>query len=150
MFEGYTMKNFRSTIINGGFPESPLYQNVYFFASQDVLSAVANMLLDIAVLEFVCSQSLGLLLQGIFFLAKTFFQRIAIAIFGAAWKIHSLSCGRGFYFVNIIMGLAALFLYCYFAKRYKYSDVNEPSHEYRYAEDYYSNYNPRRAEQTFH
>ena len=156
MFEGYTKKNFRSTIINDEFPESPLYQNVYFFASQDVLSAVANMLLDIAVLEFVCSQSpysmKGLLL-GIFFSVKTFFQGIAItsiAIFGAAWKIHSLSCGSGFYFVNIIMGLAALFLYCYFAKRYKYRDVNEPSHEYRYAEDYYSNYNSHRAEQTFH
>ena len=34
-----------------------LYQNVYFFISQHVLSALYNMLIDIAVFEFIASQS---------------------------------------------------------------------------------------------
>jgi peptide/histidine transporter 3/4 len=148
MFEGYVESDFQITHINGSsdtFPEPPLYQNMYFFISQHVLSAVTNMLLDIAVLEFICSQSpysmKGLLL-GIVFSVRSFSQGIALASiipFGAVWKIHSLSCGSGFYVVNIVLGLAALLMYSHFAQRYKYREVNEPSHEYRYAEDHYSN-----------
>ena len=72
------------SIINNNFPTQPLYQNIYFFTSQHVLSAVFNMLLDIAVLEFICSQSpysmKGLLL-GIFFSVKSLFQGIATDCF---------------------------------------------------------------------
>jgi peptide/histidine transporter 3/4 len=127
------------------FPAHLLFQNIYFFIFQHVLSAVANMLLDIAVLEFICSQSpysmKGLLL-GTIFSVKSFFQGVAIASivpFGAAWKIHSLSCGSGFYLMNIIIGLFEIVIFTYTAKQYKYREVNEPSHEYRYAEEYYSN-----------
>ena len=127
------------------FPYHPLYQNAYFFASQHVLSAVANMLLDIAVLEFICSQSpytmKGLLL-GIFFSAKSLFQGIALSSilpFGKQWNIHPVSCGSGFYIMNVIIGLLELVLYTCASKRYKYREVNEPSNEYRYAENYYSN-----------
>ena len=125
-------------ITRNNFPSPPLFQNVYFFVSQDVLSAVANMLLDIAVLEFVCSQSpysmKGLLL-GIFFSVKTFCQEFAFIFlaFGAAWNLHSLSCGSGFYLMNIIVGLVAFLLYMYVAKKYRYREV------YQYAENYYSN-----------
>ena len=133
------------TIAYKNFPVHPLYQNVYFFTSQHALSAVANMLLDIAVLEFICSQSpysmKGLLL-GIFFSVKSLFQGIAIASivpFGAAWNIRLLSCGSGFYLIYAILGVLELVLFICVAKRYKYREVNEPSHEYRYAEDYYSN-----------
>ena len=115
------------------------YQNVYFFASQHVLCAVANMLLDIAVLEFVCSQSpysmKGLLL-GIFFSVKSLFQGIALTSilpFGAWWNIRSLHCGSGFYLMNIILGLLELVLYSCASKRYKYRKLNEPSNEYRSA-----------------
>jgi hypothetical protein len=80
------------------------------------------------------------LLLGIFFSVKTFFQGSAFIFlaFGAAWKFHSLSCGSGFYLVITVLGLVTLLLYMHVAKRYKYREVNEPSNEYRYAENYYS------------
>ena len=127
------------------FPYHPLYQNAYFFASQHVLSAVASMLLDIAVLEFICSQSpysmKGLLL-GIFYSAKSLFQGIALSLilpFAKEWSIHPVSCGSAFFIMNVIIGLLELVLYTCASKRYKYREVNEPSNEYRYAENYYSN-----------
>ena len=144
IFQMYVQPVWDSIIYNN-FPAHPLYQNIYFFTSQHVLSAVANMLLDIAVLEFICSQSpysmKGLLL-GIFFSVKSLFQGFAIASivpFGAAWKIRLLGCGSGFYLMYAILGVLELVLFICVAKRYKYREVNEPSHEYRYAEDYYSN-----------
>ena len=70
--EGIGCMFIKAKVFNN-FPYHPLYQNAYFFASQHVLSAVASMLLDIAVLEFICSQSpysmKGLLL-GIYFSVK--------------------------------------------------------------------------------
>ena len=145
MFKGYTGTKIKDQPMVNNFPAHPLYQNVYFFASQHVLSAVANMLLDIAVLEFVCSQSpycmKGLLL-GIFFSVKSLFHGIALTSilpFGAWWNIRSLHCGSGFYLMNIIIGLLELILYSCVSKRYKYRELNEPSNEYRYAENYYSN-----------
>ena len=128
------------------FPSSPpLYQNVYFSTTQHVLSALANMLFDIAVLEFICSQtpySMKGLLLGIFFSIRSLFQGIAvisIVPFGTVWKIESLSCGSGFYAMYIAIGLLEFVLFSCVSKRYKYRNVNEPSNEYRYAEEYYSN-----------
>ena len=128
------------------FPSSPpLYQNVYFFTTQHVLSALANMLFDITVLEFICSQSpysmKGLLL-GSFFSIRFLFQGIAVVStvpFGTVWKLESLGCGSGFYAMYIVIGLLELVLFSCVSKRYKYRNVNEPSNEYRYAEEYYSN-----------
>ena len=127
------------------FKPPPLYQNVYFFSTQHVLSALADMLFDIAMLEFICSQSpysmKGLLL-GIFFSIRSFFQGIAVVSivpFGTVWKIESLSCGSGFYAMYIVIGLSEFVLFSCVSKRYKYRNVNEPSNEYRYAEEYYSN-----------
>ena len=123
----------------------PLYQNVYFFTTQHVLSALADMLFDIAILEFICSQSpysmKGLLL-GIFFSIRSLFQGIAVVSivpFGTVRKIQSLSCGSGFYAMYIVIGLLEFVVFSCVSKRYKYRNVNEPSNEYRYAEEYYSN-----------
>ena len=139
------LRNTDKTKVFNYFPFHPLYQNAYFFASQHVLSAVANLLLDIAVLEFICSQSpytmKGLLL-GIYFSVKSLFQGIALSSilpFEKQWNIHPVSCGSGFYIMNVIVGLLELVLYACASKRYKYREVNEPSNEYRYAENYYSN-----------
>ena len=134
-----------SDFIYDAFLSPPLYQNMYFFISQHVLSALADMLLDIAVLEFICSQSpysmKGLLL-GIFFSIKSCFQAIAVVSvipFGTVWKIESLSCGSGFYAMYIVIGLLEFVLFSCVSNRYKYRDMNEPANEYRYAEEYYSN-----------
>ena len=134
-----------SEFIPDAFSSPPLYQSMYFFITQHVLSALADMLLDIAVLEFICSQSpysmKGLLL-GIFFTIRSLFQGIAFVSFipfGTVWKIESLSCGSGFYAMYIVISLFEFVLFSCISKRYKYRDINEPSNEYRYAEEYYSN-----------
>ncbi len=67
------------------------------------------MLIDIAVLEFICSQSSysmkGLLL-GYFFSMKSLFEAVAIIstfLFGIFWDVQALSCGSGFYIMNIVI-----------------------------------------------
>ena len=125
-----------SKVIPDAFLSPPLFQNMYFFITQHVLSALADMLLDIAVLEFICSQSpysmKGLLL-GIFFSIRSLFQEISIISvipFGTVWKIESLSCGSGFYAMYIVIGLLEFVLFSCVSKRYKYRDMNEPANEY--------------------
>jgi peptide/histidine transporter 3/4 len=125
-------------------PQLALCQNTYFLILQHCLSALANMLMDIAILEFICSQSpysmKGLLL-GFYFSTRSLFQGIAVTLIFpfALWKIQSLSCGSGFYAMMVIIALLEFVLFVFVAKRYKYRNVNEPSYEYRYAENYYSN-----------
>ena len=145
MFRGYSQHHNAINKVHDNFPTSPLlFQNVYFFTTQHVLSALADMLFDIAVLEFVCSQSpysmKGLLL-GIFFSIKSLFQGITFLsiIPFVSWQIESLSCGSGFYATVIFVGLLEFIIFSCVSKRYKYRNVNEPSNEYRYAEEYYSN-----------
>ena len=135
----------RNVLDVSNIPSPPLYQNVYFFTTQHVLSALADMLFDIAVLEFICSQSpysmKGLLL-GTFFSVRRLFQGIAVISsfpFGAFWRIESLSCGSGFYAMYIVIGLLEFLVFSCVSKKYKYRNVNEPSNEYRYAEEYFSN-----------
>ena len=143
MFRSYSLHDDSITKID--FPTSPpLFQNVYFFTTQHVLSALADMLFDIAVLEFICSQSpystKGLLL-GIFFSIRSLFQIVtflSILPF-VSWQIESLSCGSGFYAMIIVIGLLELLIFSCVSKRYRYRNMNEPSNEYRYAEEYYSN-----------
>ena len=123
-----------------------LYQNIYFFISQHILAALSNMLIDIAVLEFILSQSpysmKGLLL-GYFVSMKSLFQAVSLAFlfpFGRIWHANKyLSCGSGYYLMNIIIVVLEFVLFTSVAKRYKFRTVSEPSNEYRYAEEYYSN-----------
>ena len=147
MFTNFTDHNKKIIIYNyiSKLSSPPLHQNVYFFTTQHVLSALSDMLFDIAVLEFICSQSpysmKGLLL-GIFFSIRSLFQGIALYLtylFGTFWAIESLSCGSGFYAMCIVIALLEVVLFSCVSKRYKYRNVNEPSNEYRYAEEYYSN-----------
>lgn len=143
MLKGYSEVTHYSN--TSSFPSPSLYQNVYFFVSQHVLSAIANMLLDIAVLEFICSQSpysMKGFLFGLFFSIRSLFKGIGIVSifpFRFWWTTTSLSCGSGFYILIIAVGIAEFVLFVSVMKRYKYRNENEPSHEYCYAEDYYSN-----------
>ena len=146
MFVSYT-KHFMRYKIVSDYPDSPLFQNVYFLVSQYTLSALVDMLLDIAVLEFICSQSpysMKGLVFGLLFSLKSFFQAVAVILvvpYGRYWPTsnYALHCGSGFYLVNILLAVLTLCLFSYMARRYKYKIMNEPSREYQYAEDYYSN-----------
>ena len=87
MFGDVTELNDARIVDKNHIPSSPpLYQNVYFLHyTQHVLSALTDMLFDITVLEFICSQSpysvKGLPL-GIFFSIRSLFQGIAVVQFG--------------------------------------------------------------------
>ena len=123
-----------------------LYQNVYFFISQHVLSALYNMLIDIAVFEFIASQSpysMKGLLIGLLFSLRILAQALGIAIvipFSTSWKTsYPLSCGSGFYITNISIGVITFIVYVLVAKKYKQRTRDEPSFIRQYAEEYYSN-----------
>ena len=72
--------NRTTLIVNDSTSYRPrLYQNVYFFISQHVLSALYNMLIDIAVFEFIASQSpysMKGLLIGVLFSLRILAQAI--------------------------------------------------------------------------
>ena len=146
MLEKYSKSNFTRLEPFSDTLDSPLmFQSLYFFIPQHILSALANMLLEIAVLEFICSQSpysmKGLVL-GLSFSLRNLFQILAFAFivpFGLYWKeSYPLSCGSGFYLMNVLLAMLSLCLFMYVARRYKYRIMDEPRNEYRYAEDYYS------------
>ena len=123
-----------------------LYQNVYFFISQHVLSALYNMFIDIAIFEFIISQSpysMKGLLIGVLFSLRILAQGLDIIIvipFSTSWKTsYPLSCGSGFYITNISIGVITFIVYVLVAKNYKHRTRDEPSFIRQYAEEYYSN-----------
>ena len=123
-----------------------LYQNVYFFISQHVLSALYNMLIDIAMFEFITSQSpytMKGLLIGVLFSLRILALGLGIVVmipFSTSWKTsYPLSCASGFYITNISIGVITFIVYVLVAKNYKHRTRDEPSLIRRYAEEYYSN-----------
>ena len=120
-----------------------LYQNVYFFIFQHVLAALYNMLIDIAVFEFIASQSpysMKGLLIGVLFSLRILTQFFDIVVLSTSWKTsYPLSCGSGFYITNISIGVITFIVYVLVAKNYKHQTRDEPSFIRQYAEEYYSN-----------
>ena len=140
------LSNYTRHIVNESTPYRPrLYQNVYFFISQHVLSAFYNMLVDIAVFEFIASQSpysMKGLLIGVLFSLRILAQALGIIIVVpfSSWKTsYPLSCGSGLYITNISIGVITFIVYFLVAKNYKHRMRDEPSFIRQYAEDYYSN-----------
>ena len=139
--------NHTTHIVNESTSYRPrLYQNVYFFISQHVLSALYNMLIDIAVFEFIASQSpyaMKGLLIGVLFSLRILAQALGIFMvvpFSTSWKTnYPLSCGSGFYITNISIGVITFIVYVLVAKNYKHRIRDEPSFIRQYAEEYYSN-----------
>ena len=127
MLESYSNTNITHLNFNNTLPSPLMFQSLYFFIPQHIVSALANMLLEIAVLEFICSQSpysmKGLVL-GLSFSLRNLFQIFAFIFaipFGMYWKdSYALSCGSGFYLMNAILAMLSLCLFMYVARRYKY------------------------------
>ena len=49
------------------------------------------------------------------------------------------SCGFYFYLMNMVIGLVAVLVYVWVAKRYRYRVRDELCNVHQYAEEYYSN-----------
>ncbi len=131
-------------------PLQPLQENSFFLIVQLTLSALSHMLIYIAVFEFICSQSphsMKGLLIGLLYAIKGLYQLLAtLLVVPITVEYNSLhfpkspfSCGFYYYLVNIVLGVVAVLVYVWVAKRYRYRERDEPSNIHRYAEEYYSN-----------
>ena len=111
---------------------------------QLTLMGLANMLISTGGYEFICSQnphSMKGLLLGLFYAMRGFYQSLAIGlqILFSKVHIHHPSSEFYYYIVNMVIGLAAVLVYVWVAKRYRYRVRDEPCNIHRYAEEYYSN-----------
>ena len=99
----------------------------WYLTVQLTLSALSNMLIYVAVFEFICSQSphtMKGLLMGLLYAIKGLYQLLAALLvlpFALPSSI-SPSCGFYYYLVNIVIGLVALLVYVWVARRYKYRE----------------------------
>ena len=113
---------------------------------QLTLSALSHMLIYTAVFEFICSQSphsMKGLLIGLLYAIRGVYQGIAtlLVVPFALGSLDSVfpSCGFYYYLVNVVLGVIAVLVYMWVARRYRYRERDEPSNIHRYAEEYYSN-----------
>ena len=117
---------------------------------QLIVAAFSRLLIYTGVFEFICSQSphsMKGLLIGVFYAIRGLYQVLA-AIFMLPYSylgahMHP-SCGFYFYLMNIVIGLVAVLVYAWVAKRYRYRVRDETCNVRQYAEEYYSNPNQER------
>ena len=115
---------------------------------QYTLTALSNMLIYTALLEFICSQSphsmkgllIGLLyaIRGLYLLLAIFLLLLFRYVYPISTVRH-ISCGFYYYLTNIVIGVVALLVYTCVAKRYRYRVRDELCNVHQYAENYYSN-----------
>ena len=121
--------------------------NPAFLAIQLTLSALSHMLIYTGVFEFICSQSphsMKGLLIGVFYAIRGFYQTAAAILLIPIYLLPhfsraTLSCEFFFYLINMVIGLVAVLVYVWVAKRYRYRVRDELCNVHRYAEEYYSN-----------
>jgi len=110
---------------------------------QRSLASVSNMLIYIALYEFICSQSphaMKGLLIGLSFALRgvgDMFSSLAIIPFSRV-SLAFPSCGMLYYVVNIAVGILGIVIYSCVARGYKYRVRDEVCNVYRYAEECYS------------
>ncbi len=112
---------------------------------QQIFSAVSHTVFYVAVYEFICSQSphsmKGFLL-GIFYATRGLYEILgSLLLVPFALDKYGLllpSCGMVYYLVNITIGVAALLIYIYTARNYKFRVRDEVCPVRRYVEEYYS------------
>ena len=116
---------------------------------QLTLSALSRMLIYTGVFEFICSQSphsMKGLVIGVFYTIRGLYQVLAALLvlpyFYGTFK--HLSCEFYFYLMNTAIGLVAVLVYVWVAKRYRYRVRDELCNIRQYAEEYYSNSNRER------
>ena len=111
---------------------------------QRCLASISNMLIYVALYEFICSQSphaMKGLLIGLSFALRgvcDMFSSLAILLFSSVHHLAFPSCGMLYYLVNIAVGVVGVLVYSCVARGYKYRVRDEVCHVYRYAEEYYS------------
>ena len=131
--------------VDGFYPSH--HQNFNLFSIQLTLSALSGMLIYTGVFEFICSQSphsMKGLIIGVFYAIRGLYQVLAALLvlpYSYEGTFKPLSCEFYFYLMNIVIGLVALLVYVWVAKRYRYRVRDEPCNVRQYAEQYYSKSN---------
>ena len=119
----------------------PFY-NTSLVAIQLVLISLSNMLIYIALYEFICSQSphsMKGLLIGLLYALKGLFKLTAALLvlpFALAMDNTHISCGVSYYIMNAGVGVVSVLVYVWVSRKYKYRERDEPSNIYMYAENY--------------
>ena len=135
------------------YPSHPSYhQNFNLFTIQLTLSALSRMLIYTGVFEFICSQSphsMKGLIIGVFYAIRALYQVFSALLvlpysYWGTFKPLMLSCEFYFYLMNTVIGLVAVLVYVWVAKRYRYRVRDELCNIRQYAEEYYSNPNQER------
>ena len=108
------------------------------------LSALSHTLIFTSVFEFICSQSphsMKGLLVGVLYFIRGLYQLVAALLTLPYIYVDTPrpSCGFYFYLANVVIGLVAVLVYVWVAKRYRYRVRDELCNVHQYAEDYYSN-----------
>ena len=120
----------------------------YFLLIQNILTAVAYILIYGGTFEFICAQSphsMKGFLIGVFFAISGLFQLLGVCGILLPFNFWSIpinyfpSCGFGYYLVNIVISIIGVIAFTYTAKKYKYRQRYEFCDERRYIEEYYEN-----------
>ena len=116
---------------------------------QNILTAVAYILIYGGTFEFICAQSphsLKGFLIGISFAIKGLFQLLGVlgvilpfTLVSFYHPVFFLSCGFSYYIVNIVISIIGVIAFTYTAKKYKYRQRDEFCDERRYIEEFYEN-----------
>ena len=119
---------------------------IILLIARQVLAALARLIFEIALFEFICSQSptsmKGLLIGLSFSIRGTFFTFCVILETTLDKVIYNNDCFFNYctirQIITIVVGIAVVLIYIRFAQTYKYRERDEPCHVQRYVEDYYS------------
>ena len=127
------------------FNESPTSSRPIILSIPCSLNAFSNMLIYIALYEFVCSQSPHAMkgsLIGLTFAVKGVFELIGTGVLILFLLIHpqsaTISCSMIYYLLNILIAVISFLAYVIVSKKYKYRVRDEICNVYRYVEEYYS------------
>ena len=129
---------------NYDYPHNLPFLDTKVLIVQRILDALSYMLFQIAVFEFICSQSprsmvgmlvgLGFAIRGI--------NSIMGSILLIPFIFHHLDryCGTIYYAINFIVGVLALISLVYFGRKYQNRKRDDFCDYHRYAENYFSHH----------
>ena len=124
-----------------------IVQDASVLVVQRSLASLSNVLIHVALFEFLCSQSphsmKGLLIGLSFALRGVCDMLSSLTIIPFSFMhVFFPSCGMIYYIMNIVVGMTGLILYICVARKYRFRERDEPCHVRRYAEEYYSKLHP--------
>ena len=125
---------------------SELATEYYFITANSFVISVSDVLLTIALYEFIFSQSphsMKGLLIGLTFASQGVFQGVGTAInapFFLASRKPFFRCWMFYYLISIGLGVVCAIVYTCAARTYRFRRRDELCDIYRYAEEYYSKF----------